>query len=310
MTSKRDAMLSLLDGPPPYTPAAFFLHFPPEFKEGRASVEKHLEFFRYTGMDLVKIQYEQVFPLIPAIKQPADWAQMPRYDRDFFAGQLEAIAGLVEAAKSEAVIVVTLYSPFMCAGHTTSTETVVQHLNENPDAVKPGLEAITDSMLLFVRECIKLGVDGFYHSTQGGEGGRYSDPTTFERYVRPYDLALMEEINAACPFNILHVCDYLAPYTDFTPFLDYPGDVVSAPLHEGDQTLTPAQVSERFGRPFMGGLDRLGVLATGTPAEVTAAAEAVLADAPARFVFGADCTVPHNTPWENLKAAIDAAHAR
>jgi hypothetical protein len=27
-------------------------------------------------------------------------------------------------------------------------------------------------------------------------------------------------------------------------------------------------------------------------------------------VLAADCTVPSDTPWENLRAAVDAAHAR
>jgi uroporphyrinogen decarboxylase len=63
-----------------------------------------------------------------------------------------------------------------------------------------------------------------------------------------------------------------------------------------------------FGRPFMGGLERLGRLATGTPEDARRAAAEALAAAPARFILAADCTVPGDTPWENLKAAIDAAH--
>jgi len=51
------------------------------------------------------------------------------------------------------------------------------------------------------------------------------------------------------------------------------------------------------------------VIATGTPAEVRKEVEAVLAEAPERFILGADCTVPADTPWENLKAAIETAHA-
>lgn len=309
--NKRDLILSLLDEnqPSPYTPAAFFLHFPRAFHEGTAAVEKHLEFFRYTGMDFVKIQYEKPFPRIPTIQTPADWAKMPRYERDFFEGQLAVVEGLVKAAKSEALVVVTLYSPFMCAGHTTSDATVTAHLQQDPDKVRRGLEIITESMLLFARECIKLGVDGFYTSTQGGEVGRFDDAHIFEAYIKPYDLVVMEEVNQACPFNILHVCDYLRSYDDFSPFVAYPGDVVNCPLELGEERLTPRQAEALFGRPYMGGLARKGVLATGARDEIQAAAEAVLCEAPERFILGADCTVPNDTPWDNLKAAIDAAHA-
>jgi hypothetical protein len=30
--------------------------------------------------------------------------------------------------------------------------------------------------------------------------------------------------------------------------------------------------------------------------------------APDRFILAADCTVPGDTPWENLRAAIEEAH--
>jgi uroporphyrinogen decarboxylase len=113
---------------------------------------------------------------------------------------------------------------------------------------------------------------------------------------------------ADCPFNILHVCDFEAPYADLTPFLDYPGHLVNSPLHVGERTLTAQEAAALFGRPFMGGLDRKGTLSTGTTEQVRAEAERVLAGRPEMFVLAADCTVPGDTSWENLKAAVDAAH--
>ncbi|MBI5959357.1 MAG: hypothetical protein HY866_11520 [Chloroflexi bacterium] len=307
--NKREILFGLLEGTPaPYVPAAFFLHFPPEFREGRAAVEKHLEFFRYTGMDFVKIQYEKPFPPRPEIQKPADWAKMPHYDREFFEGQLQVVEGLVKAAKQEAVVVVTLYSPYMCAGHSTTDALLTTHLNQDPDSVRRGMEIITESMLVFVRECIRLGVDGFYHSTQGGEAGRFADGQIFEQYIKPFDLILMEEARQHCAFNILHVCDYLRDYDDFAPFLDYPGHVVNCPLHLGERTISPAEAAQMFKRPYMGGMERKGILATGTPDEVRQAAAETLHAAPESFVLAADCTVPAETSWNNLKAAIDTAH--
>lgn len=308
--NKRDMILALADAgrPLPYIPAAFFLHFAPAFHFGQAAVEKHLEYFRYTGMDFVKVQYERNFPPQPQIQTPADWAKMPHYGLDFFEGELEAVKGLVQAAGREAVVVVTLYSTFMCAGHATSQELVTEHLNREPGKVRKGFEIITDSLLGFVRECIRLGVDGFYTSTQGGEAGRFAEASTFAEYIKPFDLALMEEANRACPFNILHVCDYEREYTDFSPFLDYPGTVVNSPLKLGARHLTPKEVSKLFKRPFMGGLERKGILTNGTPEQIRQAVNAVIEQAPPRFILGADCTVPSETPWENLRIAIEAAH--
>jgi uroporphyrinogen decarboxylase len=303
--------MSLLDPSQPQTtiPAAFFLHFDPQFHAGQAAVDKHLEFFRYTDMDLVKIQYERTYPHLPEIQTPDDWANMPLYDREFYAPQIEAVAGLVKAAKDEAVIVVTLYSAFMFAGQVVGEDVLVQHLRADPEKVKKGFEIITDSMMIFINACIEAGVDGFYASTQGGEKTRFGGSSIFTEYIKPFDLDVMDAINARCPFNVLHVCDYRAGYDDITPFVKYPGDVVSFGLELAGEPVSPKRASELFGgRPYLGGLDRLGVIATGTEDAVRAAVLDVLEDAPDRFMLGADCTVPSDTPWENLRAAIRTAH--
>ena len=309
--NKRDMILGLADAhkPLPYVPAAFFLHFPPEFHAGQAAVDKHLEYYKQTGMDFVKIQYERTFPALPQIQAPDDWSKMPAYGLDFFAGQLAAVKGIVQALGSEAVVIMTLYSPFMLAGQTAGAARVAEHLNREPEKVRKGLEIITESLLGFVRECAKLGVDGFYTSTQGGEAVRLAKRQTFVDYVKPFDLVVMEEANRLRPFNILHVCDYHMPYDDFSSFLDYPGTVVNSPLELAGRHLSPSDAAALFKRPYMGGLERKGVILNGSAQQIRAAVDAVIAQAPPRFILGADCTVLSETPWANLKVAIDAAHA-
>jgi len=308
--NKREAMLGLLNSGTrrDYIPAAFFIHFDKACHFGQAAVEKHLEYFRHTGMDFVKIQYERRFPPIAGIQKPEDWKRMPLYRLDFYEPELEAVRGLVRAAKKEALVLVTLYSPFMCAGHTTSLPLLTAHLNENPDQVRKGLDIITESLMLFVKECVRLGVDGFYASTQGGEAGRFKDPKIFRGYIKPFDLALMHEVNRSCIFNILHVCDYNGPYADLTPFPDYPGHVVNCNPQLTSGKLTWNEVSRMFKRPCMGGMDRHGIIASGSREEISKAVEQVVSEAPRPFILGADCTLPNDIRWDNIKTAISAAH--
>ncbi len=308
--NKRDALLGLLDinSHQEYIPAGFFIHFEESFRLGPAAVEKHLEYFRFTGMDFVKIQYERNFPQISTIKTPEDWGKMPFYKLDFYEPQLEAVKGLVKEAKRDALILVTLYSPFMCAKHSTKADLVTAHLQENPETVKKGLEVITDSLMLFVKECVRLGVDGFYASTQGGEVGRFQNPGIFLNYIRPYDLVLMNEVNRSCLFNILHVCDYNGPYEDFSPFLDYPGHIVNCNPQLTTGQLSWKEIAEMFHRPCMGGLDRHGVIVNGTKEAIENAVKDELGRATHPFVLGADCTLPGDVPWINIRTAITAAH--
>lgn len=307
--NKRDALLSLVNsqGPLDYVPAAFFMHFDSLYHQGQPAIDKHLEFFRYTGMDFVKIQYEQTPQVSPPIREPGDWAHAPLYSEDFFDTALRVVEGLVRAVKDEALVIMTLYSPFMWAGRAAGEVRLADQLKENPDAVKKGLEIMTENVLHLVRGCKRAGVDGFYASSQGGEAFRFKGTDIFQKYIKPTDLAVWDEIRS-CPFNILHVCDHKGGYEDLTPFLHYPGQVVNCSPKLGDRTLTLQEVSQIFGRPFMGGMERIGVIATGSLEEISQAVENVLAQAPERFILAADCTVPSDTPWDHLKAAIDVAH--
>ena len=308
--NKRDALMGLLapSYKREYVPAAFFLHFDKAFHRGQAAVDKHLEFFRHTGMDLVKIQFEHPMPHVE-IKTAADWRKMPRYGLDFYEAPLKVVDGLVKAAKKEALVVLTLYSPFMLMRQTAGEEAVNRVVADDPQAFKAAMTVMTDSLLGFVRECIRLGLDGFYASTQGGESGRFAGPKAFDECVRPFDMTIMNELNAKCAFNILHVCDYHLPYADLAPFTSYPGHVVNTSLElTGGKHISPKEVARLYKRPFMGGLERKGVIAKGSPAEIKAAVTKAIEAAPERFILGADCTVPPETPWDNIKLAIQTAH--
>jgi uroporphyrinogen decarboxylase len=308
--NKRERMLGWLAGQTTanYTPAAFFLHFGNDYKSGSAAAKRHLEFFHYTEMDFLKIQFEQTYSRQEFLQKPADWSKLKLAKLDFYEPLLQTVRELVRSEKKNSLILMTLYSPFMCAGHCASAPVLVRHLEENPEAVKKGLEILTESQLLFVRACIKEGVDGFYASTQGGEASRFSNPAIFNNYLKPFDLISMKEAAAACPFNILHVCDYVAPYADYGAYYDYPGHVVNCNVRLSDRRISARDITSRFRRPFMGGMDRHGVIGTGSPDQVAAEIRRVVKNSPKPFLLGADCTVSSDTNWNRLKHAISVAH--
>ena len=292
-----------------YIPAGFFIHFDESHHRGQAAIDKHLEYFNFTGMDFVKVQYENTFPFVAKIGKPEDWIKMPFHGADFYEDQIGIAKGLVDAAGKDAMVIMTLYSPFMCAEDTVGSEILVQQLRENPDQVRKGMEIITESLMLFVKGCVDVGIDGFLHSTEGGEIHRFEGSPVFDECIKPYDLVLMEEINRVCEFNILHVCDYAGRYTDLAPFVDYPGHVVNVGLELGSTTLTGNDVAELFGRPFMGGLERLDVVSTGSTGEVKEAVSAACQAVSGDFILGADCTLRNDTDWKNIKTAVDTAHS-
>src|SRR5262245_27492953 len=127
--NKRDTLLDLIHSPtaPAYVGAAFFMHFDRAFHQDQAAIERHLEFFRTTGMDFVKVQYEQSLPSAAPIRRPADSTHAPRCDEAFFETTTRVAEGLVKAAKDEALVIMTLYSPFMWAAQLAGAETLAEH---------------------------------------------------------------------------------------------------------------------------------------------------------------------------------------
>ncbi len=311
-SNKRDLVLSALDMSTAnkYVPAAFFMHFGENYKEGQAAIDRHLEYFRATDMDFVKIQYELGMPRMEQLKKPSDWKKVPVYKKDFFQPVLNVIAGIVKSAKSEALIIPTVYSPFMCAAQIAGGKrTLLQHINEDPDAVAQGMKRVTESVMNYVKESIKVGVDGFYLSTQGGEVNRIPDAALFDKLVRPFDMEVMSLADKKCIFNILHICDYEGKYASLEPYVSYPGKVVNTPIVLADGSpVTTKDAAALFKRPVMGGLNRVGTIALGTLEELKEAVDEALMNAPANYILGADCTVPNTTDWETLRSVIQQAH--
>lgn len=100
-------------------------------------------------------------------------------------------------------------------------------------------------------------------------------------------MLLYKEASRLAPCNIMHLCDYDGPYEEFAHrFHDYPGQVVNVPLSADGRPLSLREAAELFKRPVMGGIDRHGIVTTGTTEQVKLATLAVLKETPGQFHSG------------------------
>ena len=310
-SSKRERILQVLDQSRPneYVPAAFFLHF--ENKLGRKAVQDHKDFYRATNMDFVKVFYEIAVPQVD-INSGSDWEKVPVYGEEFFAPQVAVIADLAREFGNEAFVLPTVYSPLALAHQTLGRGKDFKKLiAENPKAFGKAIKNLSLSIENYLRAARKAGADGFYISTQGGDGNSIPEKIWKEQ-VRQWDKHVSEVANEIGEINILHICDYGTPFKNaeaLYDFADYPASIINVPLKFSDgSTLNLKEAQKRFGRPIFGGLERLGVIANGSIEEAKAEVDKVLENASPNFILGADCTVPGTTDWENLRAIIDYAH--
>ena len=309
--NRRERILQVLDQSRPneYVPAGFFLHF--ENKLGRKAVEDHKAFYKATNMDFVKVFYEIAVPKID-IQSGKDWEKVPVYSEEFFAPQVAVIEDLAREFGKEAFILPTVYSPLALAHQTLGRGKDFKKLvEEDTKAFGKAIKNLSLSIENYLRSARKHGADGFYVSSQGGDGNSIS-PKIWKEQIREWDKHVSEVAAEIGLINILHICDYGTPYKNaeaLYEFADYPASIINVPLKFSDgSTLNLKEAQKRFGRPIFGGLERLGVIAKGSIEEAKAEVDKVLKDASPNFILGADCTVPGDTDWEKLRAVIDYVH--
>ncbi len=188
---------------------------------------------------------------------------------------------------------------------------IVEIIKQDPKAIKPALEAVTKSLVYYIREARKAGADGFYISSQGDDLEEFGGGV-FVDVLKPYDRQLSDVAAEVAPFNILHICESGGHFTTktFDDYLDYPGSIINPPLHNWEgKGLSLADISKLFRRPVLGGLNnRSQALKEGNLTALKAEVDEILKDAPANFIFGADDSVFNDVDQELLRKLVDYIH--
>ena len=284
------------------------MHFGKDAKVGDNAINAHLRYFLSTGMDFVKIQFEQGYGRV-RIEKAEDWDLIKPLPADFFKPTLDIVKGIYDIAGTNAMVLPTVYSPFQMLIQSVGAKTVVAYATKEPERIKRALEYFTEALIGYVKACKEIGVDGFYTPTQGGEQKFYGTADFFETFVKPYDLRVMKECNTNTKLNILHICDYEGSYDDLTRFISYPGQIVNAPIEVNGKPFSLQDCERLFKRPVMGGLYRKGTILEGTVNEVIQEVNTLKHDLIGkRFILGADCTILPKTPMDNVRAAIQTSH--
>ena len=210
--NKRELLWQVLDQSRAndYVPVFFNIHFPA--KEGQKAVQSHIDWYKTTHVDFVNVKYEY-FPEIQAVNSTKDWKKIKPFAPETWEEQLNVVRQLKRELGNEALIIPTVFSPLrvliQTAGSQLSSDRegrrhFVELIKQDPKAIKPALEAVTQSLLYYIREARKAGADGFYISSQGDDleefgGGVFAD------IIKPYDIQLTQLAAEIAPFNILHI---------------------------------------------------------------------------------------------------------
>ncbi|MGE5611718.1 MAG: uroporphyrinogen decarboxylase family protein [Bacillota bacterium] len=165
---------------------------------------------------------------------------------------------------------------------------------EDPAFVRDLFEFTVELGLRFAKAQIQAGVDLI---GVGDAAASLTGPEIYNEFVWPYEKRLVDGIHAMGAMVRLHICGntraILAGMGKLgceIVDLDYP-----APLSEARAAMGPTQV-------LLGNLNPVQTLRNGKPDTITQAIAECHRQAGSRYIVGAGCEVPRDTPPENVHA--------
>ena len=316
MTKKQRVLAVLRGEKPDHTPVGFSLHFPADQNAGEAGVQAHLEFFRETDTDLIKIMNENLVPAQGTIQRPEDWNCIAPINREtpFIKRQLDFTKAILNQYSGDGYSLGTLHGITASSihpieqtyGYDGSRELLLAHLRENEAPVLEAMKRIADGMCELAWGYKEAGVDGIYYAALGGET-RWFTGEEFSRWIEPFDRLILSEIRKAGAGVFLHICKdglQMERYRDYGELCDVVNwGVYEAPLSmEDGQKLFPGKV-------LMGGLpNRSGVMVEGSREQLVQEAQRLIRQfGPNGFILGADCTLPTELLHERVRWLAEAA---
>ncbi len=285
-------------------PASVWLHFASEHLPGRKVAELHVEFAKAYGWDYLKVMNDYRYPL-PGLNEVQRESDLQRFSpvgmtEQAFHEQLVCLRELRAAVGPDMPLIETLFNPLQTLVRATGVN-VAQLVFAHPQAGHNALDAITETLIEYIRQLQMLGVNGIFYSINGAvepaKGGLTDDQ--FAEFVAPYDLRILHAAEGMT--RVAHVHGF---HLRFDRVAHYPVEAFSwshlnsAPALGEARKLTQAAL--------MGGVNEVRI-AHQAPSEVMSDIRKSVQDAGARkLLIGPGCTVPPDTPAKLLRVVGDA----
>ena len=320
--SKRARLEATIAGQPVDRVAvALWRHWPVDDQRGEDLARSTLDFQRAFDFDFIKVTPSSNYCLAgwgaasrwvgneegtrewgpPVIQRPEDWTRLRVLDPgqgllDEVRRALSIIGGEV---KEEVPFIQTIFNPLAQAKNLAG-ERLLADLRQHPDAVKAGLETITETSIRFIQAARKTGIAGIFLALQHATYGLLSE-AEYRTFGRPYDLRILEAAGGLW-FNLLHLH---GTNVMFDAVADYPVQAIN--WHDQE---TPPSLREALGRfpgALVGGLRQWETMLRGDPDQVRAEVRAAIQETNGRrLVIGTGCVTPITAPAGNIRAAREA----
>ena len=214
---------------------------------------------------------------------------------------LKAVAFLNEKIGDEKIVEGWIEGPCAEGADLRGLNTLMLDFYDDPQFVRDLFEWVTQLGISFAREQIRAGADiiGI-----GDAAASLVGPEIYEEFVWPYEKRLIDSIHALGGKARLHICGDIRFALPLIGKLN--ADIVDVDY--------PAPLAEARGKTgenqtLLGNLNPVTVVRNGNPELIAAALARCHDETGQRYIVGAGCEIPRDTPHENVRAFADYARA-
>ncbi len=214
---------------------------------------------------------------------------------------VRGVARLKERVGRDLLVEGWIEGPVAEAADLRGINTVMLDFHDDPAFVRVLFEFVTAMELECAGAQLEAGADLI---GVGDAAASLVGPRLYEEFVWPYEKRLVDGVHALGGRVRLHICGNTRFALEGMGRLGC--EVVDldflSPMGEGRRKMGAEQV-------LLGNVNPVLVMRDGDPAAVTAAIAECHREAGPRFIVGAGCEVPRDTPHENLRALGDYARS-
>jgi uroporphyrinogen decarboxylase len=321
MTKSERVAAAIARQPVDRPPVAFWRHAPDVDHTARGLADAMLAFHWKWDLDLIKMMSSGAYCVEDwgceveyvgaingakqcrrhAVQTRADWARIKPLDvgAGALARELEAVRLTVQGRGDDAPVLHTLFSPLTIA-RKLAGDRVVADLREQPDAVTPALDAITETVARYAEASLAAGAEGIFFATQAASPESFTREE-HDRFDLPAVRRILRFVEGRSRLTMLHV------HGD-DPYLDAFATVPVHALNWHDRT-TPTSLgaaARRFKTALAGGLNQHQTLRKETPAGVAAETrDAITQTNGVGLIVTPGCVLALDVPDASLAAVVE-----
>jgi uroporphyrinogen decarboxylase len=295
---------TLAGQPVDHPPFTVWYHFGTQHAPAERAATAHLEFFEAYDLDLLKVMNDYDYPMPDGIDTIATAADLellrPFEPRDTpMAAQLEAIEIIARALSGKALFVDTVFNAWNTLKRNLAKGAIAELMTTHPAAVEDALRVVNANLIQYARTSLERGAAGIFLSVPASAEALTLEQ--FERFMRPFDLELLDAIRDRGECHILHAHGERL-YLD--RLLDYPVHALSWSDLNGGPRIADAR--KRTGLTLMAGLDHARFTDMSADAVRTQVRAARLEGGPSKFILAPGCSLPTFAFPPLIRAARDA----